>query len=181
MKAFVVYESLYGNTRKVAEAIVAGLQTSIDAEAALVADARPAMVDGAALVVVGAPTHAWSLSRRRTRQVAADDVAKRDGCVERAAVEIGVRDWLRDIHGNGHRSAAFDTRLDRPRILTGSAMRAIERGLLAAEFSIFSRPRSFRVTSSPGPLAEGELDRARQWGEEMGRAVVVAEGLHKAA
>ena len=181
MKAFVVYESLYGNTRRIAEAIVEGLQTSVPAEAVLVGDARPALIDEASLVVVGAPTHAWGLSRRRTRQVAADDVAKRSGVIERSALEMGVRDWLRDIEGNSHRSAAFDTRLDKPRVLTGSTMRAIERGLLAAHFTIFSRPRSFVVTGSTGPLAAGELERAREWGKEMGQALFHAEGMQKAA
>lgn len=181
MQAIVVYESLYGNTRKIADAIVEGLQTSVEARAVRVGDARPALIADISLVVVGGPTHAWGLSRRRTRQIAADDVAKRDGTVERAAVEMGVREWLMDIEGKGHRSAAFDTRLDRPHFLTGSAVRGIERGLLAADFTIFSRPRSFRVTGSAGPLAEGELERARQWGQEMGRALFESEGLQKAA
>ena len=181
MKAFVVYESLYGNTQKIAEAIVAGMQPWIDAEAVRVGDAAPDLIDRAALVVVGGPTHAWGMSRRRTRRVAADDVAKHGGAVARGAVEIGVREWLFDVDGKGHRSAAFDTRFDKPRMLTGSAVRAIERGLLAADFTIFSRPRSFVVSGSSGPLADGELDRAREWGETMGRAVVAAEGSRRAA
>lgn len=181
MKAFVVYESMYGNTRKIAEAIVDGLRTSVEAETVLVGDAGPAVIDQASLVVVGGPTHAWSISRRRTRQAAADDAAKHEGTVERAAVEMGVREWLIDIDGKGLRSAAFDTRLDKPRFLTGSAVRAIERGLLAAHFTILSRPRSFRVTGTTGPLAAGELERARQWGQEMGRTLSQTEGFQKAA
>lgn len=173
MKALVVYESLYGNTRQIADAIAEGLRTSVEAGTVLAGDAKVNAIDDVDLVVVGAPTHAWSLSRRRTRESAALDVEKRSGHIRAAAVDVGVREWLRSVKAQpGCRSAAFDTRLDKPRFITGSAVRAIERGLSAAGFSIFDRARSFRVTGSTGPLAVGELERARQWGEAMGRTLV---------
>ncbi|MDP9465327.1 MAG: flavodoxin domain-containing protein [Actinomycetota bacterium] len=174
MKALVVYESMYGNTRHVAEAIAEGLNSSIDARVMLVGDATAADVADVQLLVIGAPTHAWSLSRRRTRQAAAKEVAKQpDQHVSSAAVAAGVREWLRSVrlHGNCP-SAAFDTRLDRPRLFTGSAVRSIERGLLAAGFTTFGESHSFRVRGTTGPLAFGEIERAREWGEAMGRAIV---------
>ncbi|HEY7626262.1 MAG TPA: flavodoxin domain-containing protein [Ilumatobacteraceae bacterium] len=173
MRAFVVYESLYGNTRQIAEAVADGLRFSVDAETALAGDVRAASVEGFDLVVVGAPTHAWSLSRRRTREAAAVEVEKRAGHVTTAAVDVGVREWMRSVRvGPLCRGVAFDTRLDQPRFITGSAVRAIERGLLAAGFSIFARANSFKVTGQTGPLATGELERARLWGEALGRALV---------
>ena len=179
MKALVVYESMYGNTRHIAQAIAEGLQMSIEAQAMPVGDVKAIDLDNAQLVVVGAPTHAWGLSRRRTREVAASDMAKHsDQRVSPVAVATGVREWMRGLNvRRSCRSAAFDTRLDRPRLFTGSAVRTIERGLVAAGFAVHSEPHSFRVAGTTGPLALGEIERAMAWGEEMGRAMVRLNGL----
>lgn len=174
MKALVVYESMYGNTRHIAQAISEGLSEWTATRVIVVGEATAADVDDVQLLVVGAPTHAWSLSRRRTRQAAAKEIAKQpDQQFPSTAVATGVREWLRSgkLHGTC-RSAAFDTRLDRPRLFTGSAVRSIERGLRAAGFSIFDEPQSFRVRGTTGPLAFGEIERARAWGEAMGRAII---------
>jgi Flavodoxin len=174
MKALVVYESMYGNTRRIAQAITEGLRLTIDAQAMPVGDVRAIDIDNAHLVVVGAPTHAWGLSRRHTREVAASDMAKHsDQRFSPIVVGTGVREWMRGLNlQRTCRSAAFDTRLDRPRLFTGSAVRTIERGLVAAGFSVLGEPHSFRVGGSTGPLAFGEIERAREWGEAMGRAMV---------
>ena len=182
MKALVVYESMYGNTRHIAEAITEGLQTSIDAQTMPVSDVKAIDIDNAQLVVVGAPTHAWGLSRRRTREVAASDMAKHsDQRVSPVAVTTGVREWMRGINlQRSCRSAAFDTRLDRPRLFTGSAVRTIERGLVAAGLSVLGEPHSFRVEGTTGPLAVGEIERAREWGETMGRTMLQLDGMGSA-
>lgn len=182
MKALVVYESMYGNTRHIAQAIAEGLQMSIDAQAMPVGDVRAIDIDNAQLVVVGAPTHAWGLSRRRTREVAASDMAKHsEQRVSPVAVATGVREWMRGLKlQRSCRSAAFDTRLDRPRLFTGSAVRAIERGLVAAGFAVFGQPHSFRVGGTTGPLAFGEIERAREWGEAMGCTLVQLNGMGSA-
>jgi len=60
MRAIVVYESMYGNTHLVAGAIGAGLSTLFDVSVVPVAQADPAVLAGADLVVVGGPTpHKW--------------------------------------------------------------------------------------------------------------------------
>jgi hypothetical protein len=181
MKALVVYESMYGNTRHVAEAITEGLRLSIDAELVPVADADDARVAASDLVVVGGPTHAWGMSRRRTRQSSAQPA--KGGTVPAGSISVGVREWLRAVEApQGCRAAAFDTRLDKPAWLTGTAMRGIERGLRAAGFSVFTRAQSFTVVASLGPLSTGELDRARTWGAEIGRRLVdIGEAPTRAA
>jgi flavodoxin len=57
MRAVVVYESMYGNTHLVADAIGTGLETAFDVWVVPVSQADPAVLDGAALVVVGGPTY----------------------------------------------------------------------------------------------------------------------------
>lgn len=70
MKALVVYESIFGNTRHIAEAVADGLRQSIDTELIRAHDAGEIDFDDVRLMVVGAPTHAWSLSREHTRESA---------------------------------------------------------------------------------------------------------------
>ena len=65
MSAVVVYESVYGNTRAIAEAIADGLG------GASVVPVSRAGVPEADLLVVGGPTHMHGLASSRTRQVAA--------------------------------------------------------------------------------------------------------------
>ena len=61
---------------------------------------------------------------------------------------------------------------------SGSAARAIQRGLHAAGFLAFGAPHSFVVTGTAGPLAFGEIERAREWGEAMGHMIVGLNVVH---
>ena len=71
MRAIVVYESMYGSTHAVADAIGRGL-----AEAAAqvivigVGESNPDVLAGADLLVVGGPTHVHGMTSKRTRQAA---------------------------------------------------------------------------------------------------------------
>ena len=70
MRAVVVYESMYGNTHLVADAIGAGLRPACDVSVVPVAEAGPAVLAGADLVVVGGPTHVHGMGRASTRKAA---------------------------------------------------------------------------------------------------------------
>jgi hypothetical protein len=99
-----------------------------------VADADQNVLDGVDLVVVvvvvGGPTHAWSMSRARTR-IGAPNYARKPGSglvVEPgAATGPGVREWLGSIGQVRGNAAAFDTRIKAPAIFTGRASKAIGR------------------------------------------------------
>lgn len=165
MNTLVVYESVYGNTRAIAEAIAEGLPGAV---AVPVKDAgvQAAEVD---LLVVGGPTHMHGLATTRSRQMAAS-AASEDGGVSldpAATEEPGLRRWLGELERKrGGRAAAFDTRLDKSPWLTGVAARGIARRLRRRGYEVLGI-QSFLVEDSEGPLEEGELDRARQWGEEL--------------
>jgi hypothetical protein len=60
MRAVVVYESMYGNTREVASAIGAGLETAFEVSVVPVSEAGPEGLADADLVVVGGPTHMYA-------------------------------------------------------------------------------------------------------------------------
>jgi hypothetical protein len=174
-RALVVYESMYGNTREVAEAIAAGLGT----RAVPVHRADPDEVADAGLLIVGGPTHmhgmASSMSRRGAVQAAEEDGHDLD---ESARSEPTLRAWLAGAEGDGRSAAAFDTRIDRSPTLTGSAARGIAKRLRRHGYRIVADSNSFFVEDSEGPLAPGEPDRARKWGEGLARlAGVEREGV----
>jgi Flavodoxin len=167
VKAIVVYESIYGNTRAIAEAIADGLG---GAEVKSVPDAA-ADRKSAELLVVGGPTHMHGLATTRSRQAAIDG-AQEDGHTHiepSAGKGPGLRAWLRDLEHVDHlRAAAFDTRLDRAPWVTGVAARGIGRRLHRHGYDVIGN-ESFLVEESEGPLEDGELERARAWGEELAR------------
>ena len=71
------------------------------------------------------------------------------------------------------REAAFDTRLGKAPWLTGAASRGISKRLRGQGYTVVDAA-SFVVTDGEGPLADGELDRARQWGAELAASVPAA-------
>jgi flavodoxin len=169
MKALVVYESMYGNTRAVAEAIADGLGGS-PVRAVHEAGEAPEQRD---LIVVGGPTHMHGLATALSRRLAAE-AAKEDGHAALepgATAQVGLRAWLRDlVTCEGVRAAAFDTRLDRSAALTGTAARGIAHRLRRHGYEVVAT-ESFLVQDAEGPLEDGELERARAWGEELARLI----------
>jgi flavodoxin len=96
MRAVVVYESMYGNTHSIADAMGDGLRESGDVLVVPVHEADATLERGAQLLVVGGPTHVHGMSRARTRE-AAVDAAKQPHSgltADPAAHGPGVRDWL---------------------------------------------------------------------------------------
>ncbi|MET0840457.1 MAG: flavodoxin domain-containing protein [Marmoricola sp.] len=166
--ALVVYESMYDNTAHVAEAIAQGLELGGMTVRVVNVTAAPAIdtID-ADLLVVGAPTHAFSLSRQSSREDAVQKGAK----AERA--QVGVREWLaagRPSARSATRLAAvFDTRVRKVRHLKAAASRA-RRVLGHLGFTLVERPMGFLVDDLKGPLVEGETDRALSWGLELAGA-----------
>jgi hypothetical protein len=156
----VIYESFYGNTESIAQAIAEGLSHHGTAEALAVGDVTSSTLGDVDLLVVGAPTHAWALPRARTRAGVSADLTG-----------VLVRDWLASApSGDGRPAAAFATRLKSPRILTGSAATGIARRLRRRGWKTV-KPASFVVTASAGPLLEGELAKAAAWGDQLGSTV----------
>ena len=171
MNAVVVYESVYGNTRAVAEAIADGLG------GATVLPVAKAGAPDCDLLVVGGPTHMHGLASTRSRSVAAAAAEEEGIHVEpEATEEPGLRTWLRDLpDGAGTPAAAFDTRVDKSPWLTGLASRGIARRLRQRGYKIVAS-ESYLVTDSEGPLAEDELERARAWGSELAGAAATPAG-----
>jgi hypothetical protein len=164
MKALVVYESMWGNTEGVAQAIAAGLREFMEVTLAEVGAAPAAPGAEVRLIVAGGPTHAFSMSRTATRRDAIDRGANE------GEPDIGLREWLNGLPIGPHsqRIATFDTRVAKMRHLPGSAAKAAAKVAHRHGFDRAEHVESFYVDDMEGPLLEGELARATAWGREIG-------------
>ena len=167
MKALVVYESLWGNTERVAEAIAAGLRESMEVDLVTVDEAPTALGPDIGLVVAGGPTHAFSMSRPATRTDALNRGADRNP-------QLGLREWLDKLPVGQHsqRIATFDTRVAKVRHLPGSAARAAAKVARRHGFLRADDVESFYVDDVEGPLLNGELDRATAWARQIAAEAV---------
>jgi flavodoxin len=152
MKALIVYDSMFGNTRQIARAIGDTLADRFAVQVIPVAEASPLPAD-TDLLVVGGPTQGHGASPGMKALLAS---------VERGA--------LQDVP-----TATFDTRFQMPRWLTGSAAGVIANGLRQAGCVMVAPPESFFVKrGKEGPLLPGELERAHEWAGTMMAAVPTA-------
>ncbi|MDM7830189.1 flavodoxin family protein [Cellulomonas edaphi] len=163
MAALLVFESMYGSTAAVAEAIAAGLaDVRVGATVCEVGLVPPGAVqDETTLLVVGAPTHQRGLSTPRSRSA-----ARHDGDPTLSPGD-GVREWLDALPGRcaGRPAAVFDTALLGRR--AGSAAPAIARRLGKAGATLVVPPESFAVSGRSSGLLPDELERARSWGRSL--------------
>lgn len=179
MKALVVYESMYGNTRAIAEAVADGLRPDYEVEVLCTAHPTASGVTSvdADLLIVGGPTHAHGMSRPATRKSAVEAALKPDSelVVEPEAEGRGIREWLSVLaRGEGKPAAAFDTRLSAPPIMTGRASAGIAKRLRRLGFSQICEPADFLVDKQNHLLAD-QIDHARSWGRQIADAASAAK------
>ncbi len=172
MRVLIVVESAFGNTLTVARAVAAGLgETPPVGPVALV---RPGEAPGeipaeVRLLVVGAPTHNYSLPKDQTRAQAATL-----GAV--GGDSTGIREWIEQVAPRPDlRVATFDTSV-RSRFSFGSASKAAYKALKRRGFRAAERGPSFYVTGTSGPLADGEELRAADWGRQLAGSLRGQEG-----
>ncbi len=169
-RALVVYESVFGDARTIAHAIAAGLSSSIPVDVVAAAEGPTEVGPDVALLVVGGPNHAFSMPRPSTREGAVTQHG-----AEIADTDRGLHEWLEAVRiaGEGTRDAAFDTRIDHPKLLVkmDHAARTEEKLLRGHGLEILAPAEHFSVTDTKGPLAEGEEERARRWGTTLAQAL----------
>lgn len=155
MKALVIYDSYFGNTEQIAQAIGNALGSPEDVETLRVGNLKPEQLTGLELLIVGSPTRGF-------RPTAA------------------ITNLLKGIPTNGLsgvKVAAFDTRISiadmGPAILRflaglfGYAAKPISDGLKRKGGRLTLPPEGFLVEGTEGPLKEGELDRAADWAKQI--------------
>ena len=175
MRVVIVYESLFGNTREVAEAVrdgIAAARPEASLACVLANEADRDLALGADLLIVGGPTHLHGLSTAVTRKIGLKAEQRVPAGVpghgpEPAAPGPGIREWFRGLPkaAEGSRGAAFDTRGDVRH--AGGAASGIARRLRRHGYQLIAEPAGFLVEDVEGPLREGEQDRARAWGASL--------------
>lgn len=151
MKAIVIYDSQFGNTEKIAQAIRDALSHTAETRLMQAGSVAPRDLMAADLLVVGSPTQRFHATEPVDR-------------------------FLKGASLRGMRAAAFDTRYDMEEVDS----RALRLAVKVAGESAYAAPRiaavlekagatmvvapeGFIVTDTEGPLREGELERAAEW------------------
>jgi flavodoxin I len=144
MKTLIVYDSVHGNTEKIAQAIGEAVRGEAEVLRAGVVD--PAELKTVDLLFVGAPTYGGRASP-------------------------AMQGFLKKLQGStleGIDVAAFDTRLTAGWVrIFGYAAGRIGKSLEKMGGTLIASPEGFFVKGTEGPLKEGELERAAQWAEEI--------------
>ena len=182
MKAVVVYESMYGNTHQVADAIGTSLESCFEVRVVPVSHADHAVLADADLVVVGGPTHVHGMSRPGTRKGAVE-AAGRPGNQLKAepdALGPGLREWFGTVGHYSAKAAAFDTKLHGLAALTGRASKSVARLLRAHGFELVGEPESFLVTTQ-NQLDAQETSRAREWGSRLAGSITLSQSPETSA
>jgi hypothetical protein len=161
MHAVVIFESIWGNTEQLARAVAAGIGDRTEVIDAVTAPS--ALGEDVDILIVAGPTHAFSMSTEGTRKAARDQGATQ-------IPERGIREWIEALSSPARAIpvATFDTRVVSPRLPGSAAKKAMKR-LVALGFQPIAQPETFGVHGYAGPVADGELDRARAWGSELAR------------
>ena len=155
MYTLVVFDTQFGNTEKVARAIGKGLEGAGLVRIASLAEAKEIDLKEIDLLVVGGPTQG-----------------------HRPRPEL--RSWVEEIPAVIFERAAlatFDTRLNWPAFLAGSAAKSLAHVARRHQARLAVPPESFIVTKSEGPLADGELERATAWGTTLAAKVGTTVGV----
>jgi pantothenate kinase len=169
-RALVVYESMWGNSERLAQAVADGVAEVMPVDLTDVAAAPTELAD-VALVIAGGPTHGHTMSRPETRRA-----ARGHGALH-GSIGFGLREWLDELPDEHERwLAAFDTCVPTGLRLPASAARSAARVGRRHRFHAAAAPTSFYLLDADGPLAPGELDRARSWGRAVATAVPAADG-----
>jgi hypothetical protein len=179
MKTVVVYESMYGNTHLVAEAIADGIRgvTADEVVVTPVDHVDATRLADTELLVVGGPTHVHGMTRESTRKAAVEAAGKEgsDLMLDPDAEGPGLRDWFDRPDRLALRAAAFDTRMEGPAAMTGRASKGIAKRLRKHGCSLVVEPQSFLVTKQ-NHLVDHEQAHARDWGALLARACDAAVG-----
>lgn len=163
MTVLIVTESCFGNTLTVAQAIASGVASYVGRDHVTITrscDAPRELPANINLLLVGAPTHDFSMPKEQTRQQATAQGAT-------GSSAVGVREWIEHVAPRADvRVVTFDTSLKK-KFMPGSASKAATKALKKRGFKNVERGQSFYVIGTAGGLVGGEERRAFSWAEQL--------------
>lgn len=181
MRIVIGYESMYGNTHRIAEAIALGFGRDDDVAVVPIAKIK-GLIDAADVLIVGTPTHLHGLPRPTSRRAALDSAEtpyEHHEVDPAASVADGVREWLETLGPSLRMAVAtFDTRFRPPPLLVGHPARRIARALARKGAHLLVAPESFFVDKAEN-LRPGELERAAEWGAKLHEIAIRPQAFAK--
>jgi len=156
MKVLIVYDSVFGNTEKIAQVIGNAMGSQAEINILRVGNVKPEHLTGLDVLIVGSPTRGFKPTK-------------------------AITNFLKRIPKNGLKGvkvAAFDTRftmstIEESRVLPffvrlfGYAAKPISDRLKKKGGELIIPPEGFFVEGVEGPLKEGEIERAASWAKEI--------------
>jgi flavodoxin len=154
MNSLIIYHTIYGNTRKLAEAMCTVLGRQGPVQVVNVTAVSHFRTQGVDLIVIGSPTHGRGIPPAMRQFL----------------------DRLPDGALRGANVAIFDLRYRRPKLWTGSAADKMVWKLGRLGGRLLVPAESFFIAGSEGPLARGELERAQRWAQDILTRVTARRG-----
>jgi len=155
LKVLVVYDSVYGNTEKIAFAISDSLSSEEKIETVRVNEIKSEQIAGLDYLIVGSPTQAFKPTK-------------------------AISTFLKSVSKNslsGVKVAAFDTRISTSDTnsavfnflekIFGYAAKPIAVRLDKKGGTLIVPPEGFFVKDTEGPLKDGEIGRAESWAKQI--------------
>jgi len=137
MKTLVIYDTNYGNTKKIAKAIASKLGKNT--KTVSVVDLKKKDIKGVDVLVMGCPVIACSPTEKMSQFLAS----------------------FKDNELKGIKAASFDTRMKL--FFFTNAAKKISKELARAGAVIIAKPQDFYVQKAEGPLRDGEMEKAVVW------------------
>ncbi len=164
----VVFQSLWGNTAAIGRAIAEGLGP--DTLVGGTDEITPAETEEASVLVLGAPVHAMSLPTTQTIKGVASR-PRHEGDLAPDTAQPLLREWIAALPERAALFTAYDTRV--PGFVGRGGVSSIERLMISHGYRLLCKSEGFyvvnrRTVHEPASmLREGELERARRWGDRL--------------
>lgn len=155
MKTLVVYDSIFGNTKQIAEAIAEGLGTVSPADLFYYKEINASSLKHYQLIIMGSPTRSFNpspemvtfLQNLPENELEAISICSFDTRILLSTIKSKALRWI---------------------VKTGGyAAKRISRLLQKKGGFLIGEPMGFYVTGEQGPLADDELIRAKNWAIEL--------------
>jgi flavodoxin len=146
-RAIIVYESKYGNTKKAGEAIAEGM-TGIETTMKETREVKPQDLSGYDVIILGSPNH----------------MGGPVGSIKKLIDDMG------GLNMSGKYTAVFDTYMMAD---FEKAVKKMEKQITEKNhgIKIAASGLSIKLTGFKGPIADGELPKAKEFGEKIAKAV----------
>ncbi|MBN2775900.1 MAG: flavodoxin family protein [Prolixibacteraceae bacterium] len=160
MNILIIYDSFFGNTQKIAEAILSGFSPNNKIVLKNVTEVEQNLPEKIDVLIVGSPTRGFRPSPNTSKFLKS----------------IGSKSF------EGVKVAAFDTRINLETLKKAAFRYMVDKGGYAAKTILkqllkkggeqVAGPEGFLVDGEEGPITEGETSRAVVWAQTIESEII---------